>query len=88
VPGGTSNKASGVVHGLSVQARQIRGDVHTRQPSVPLPGPLPPPGQLPLSMRDRCAARSQAVRAGQRDGRGDDRPSRERLWPGPTRPQP
>jgi len=36
-----------VVQGPSVQARQICGDVHIHQPPVQLPGPLPPPCQLP-----------------------------------------
>ena len=47
MPGGTSNEVSGVVHGPSIQARQIRGDVHIHQPPLPPPGPLPPPFQLP-----------------------------------------
>lgn len=46
MPGETSNEVSGVVHGPSVQARQIRGDMHIHQPPLP-PGPLPPPCQLP-----------------------------------------
>jgi len=44
---GTSNEFSGVVHGPSIQARQIRGDVHIHQPPLPPPGPLPPPFHLP-----------------------------------------
>jgi tetratricopeptide (TPR) repeat protein len=44
VPGETSNEVSGVVHGPSVQARQISGGVHVHQPAPP---PLPPPAQLP-----------------------------------------
>jgi len=47
VPGETSNEVSGVVHGPSVQARQISGDVHIHQPALPPQGPLPPPAQLP-----------------------------------------
>lgn len=40
VPGETSNEVSGVVHGPSIQARQICGDVHIHQP------PALPPGLL------------------------------------------
>lgn len=47
MPGETSNEVSGVIHGPSVQARQIHGDVHIHQPPLPPPGPLPPPFQLP-----------------------------------------
>lgn len=47
MPGETSNEVSGVIHGPSVQARQICGDVHIHQPPVPPPAPLPPPCQLP-----------------------------------------
>jgi hypothetical protein len=46
-PGETLNEVSGVIHGPSIQARQICGDVHIHQPPVPPPGPLPPPCQLP-----------------------------------------
>lgn len=46
MPGETSNEVSGVVHGPSVQARQIRGDVHIHQPLVPPPCQLPPSGLL------------------------------------------
>jgi tetratricopeptide (TPR) repeat protein len=59
VPGETSNEVSGVVHGPSVQARQISGGVHIHPPTVLPPGPLPPPGQLPPSgpLTDRDAER-------------------------------
>jgi tetratricopeptide (TPR) repeat protein len=47
MPGETSNEVSGVVHGPSVQARQISGGVHIHQPTLPPSAPLPPPAQLP-----------------------------------------
>jgi tetratricopeptide (TPR) repeat protein len=44
----TSNEVGGVVHGPSVQARDIRGDVHIHQPTAPPRlTSLPPPSQLP-----------------------------------------
>lgn len=48
VPAGTSNEVGGVVYGPSVQARDIRGDVHIHQPaSTPRRNPMPTPNQLP-----------------------------------------
>jgi tetratricopeptide (TPR) repeat protein len=48
MPTGTSNEVGGIVFGPSVQARDIRGDVHIHQPAAaPRPNPLPPPSQLP-----------------------------------------
>ena len=83
MPGETSNGVSGVVHGPSVQARQILGDVHIHQPPVPLPGPLPPPCQLPppglLISRDADlqamdAARQSADRRLRATGSGENCP--------------
>jgi tetratricopeptide (TPR) repeat protein len=43
-----SNEVGGVVYGPSIQARDIRGDVHIHQPADALRRtPLPPPNQLP-----------------------------------------
>lgn len=48
VPAGTSNELGGVVYGPSIQAREIRGDVHFHQPVVAAQrNVLPPPNQLP-----------------------------------------
>jgi tetratricopeptide (TPR) repeat protein len=45
---GTSNELGGVVEGPSIQAREIRGDVHIHQPpSMPQRNPLLQPSQLP-----------------------------------------
>jgi hypothetical protein len=59
VPGETSNEVSGVVHGPSVQARQVSGDVHIHQPAAPPPRLLPPPGPL----TDRYAERREMLYA-------------------------
>ncbi|MGH3246164.1 MAG: ATP-binding protein [Trebonia sp.] len=48
VSAGTSNEVGGVVYGPSIQAREIRGDVHIHQPgAMPQRSLLPPPNQLP-----------------------------------------
>jgi tetratricopeptide (TPR) repeat protein len=45
---GTSNEVGGVIYGPSIQAREIRGDVHIHQPAAtPQRNLLPPPSQLP-----------------------------------------
>ena len=69
MPGETSNEVSGVVHGPSVQARQISGGVHVHQTALPPPGPLPPPAQLPPAglLVDRDADR-QAMDAARGSG--------------------
>jgi tetratricopeptide (TPR) repeat protein len=44
---GTSNEVGGVVYGPSIQAREIRGDVHIHQPAAAPRRNLLPPNQLP-----------------------------------------
>jgi tetratricopeptide (TPR) repeat protein len=48
VSGETWNDVGGMVYGPSIQARDIRGDVHVHQTTpAPRPNLLPPPSQLP-----------------------------------------
>ena len=71
VSAGTSNEVGGVIYGPSIQAREIRGDVHIHQPAAtPQRTPLPPPSQLPppspltgrdADLRAMDAARSSRV---------------------------
>lgn len=84
MPGETSNEVSGVVHGPSIQARQICGDVHIHQPPVPPPGPLPPPGLLlgwDLDLQAKDAARGSRLIASCLC-RGDGRTPTGRAIPG------
>jgi tetratricopeptide (TPR) repeat protein len=65
---GTSNELGGVVDGPSIQARDIRGDVHVYQPAttrqrnlLPPPSQLPPPS--PLAGRDADLQAMDAARS-------------------------
>jgi tetratricopeptide (TPR) repeat protein len=67
-PAGTSNELGGVVDGPSIQAREIRGDVHIYPPAtahqrnlLPPPSQLPPPG--PLTGRDANLQAMHAARS-------------------------
>jgi tetratricopeptide (TPR) repeat protein len=68
VPAGTSNELGGTVDGPSIQAREIRGDVHIYQPAtthqrnlLPPPTQLPPPS--PLTGRDADLQAMNAARS-------------------------
>jgi tetratricopeptide (TPR) repeat protein len=67
VSAGTSNEVGGVIYGPSIQAREIRGDVHIHQSAAapqrnlfPSPNQLPPPS--PLAGRDADLLAMDAAR--------------------------
>jgi tetratricopeptide (TPR) repeat protein len=64
----TRNEISGIIHGPSVMARDIQGDVHVHHITPPAPKPIsPPPSQLPqptqLTGRTRDLEAMDAARA-------------------------
>ena len=62
MPGETSNEVSGVVHGPSIQTRQVRGDVHIHQPPMP---PLTALGDLAHRAERPGEARTRYTQAQQ-----------------------
>lgn len=54
---GLGNHIDGLIHGLAIQARDVRGDIHFHQPvsSLPPPSQLPPPVQLVGRTHDLAA---------------------------------